>query len=324
VIRVSVAGHTSGAAPGLLHGDSPCANGLHSTCCQRGSMTTLDAWVCSMCVVRLVTAGLGIPVSNVQHVYCIRAVAAPAERQGDTEVEAEAAEVMSELGTEAMLRAIQRRYPGWGALSYTDVLRVAACSRSLRSSILGQSATTDGQLNPFTHLLPREVLPSISPCVSPKELFESIGGWHISGVYSYAPKDRPEVFAVLATVAPDVIVSFTDKGTLFIRARSQQEPISPVTAKVIKQTQRLLQDRYGHGNLPGSVRADAVCYRCCGESKYDMQKCSADGCTLHVHTLCTGHVPPRCWCPHNAAETDMGKSQAPAQHLVVREACSER
>jgi hypothetical protein len=102
----------------------------------------------------------------------------------------------------------------------------------------------------------------------------------------------------METVAPGRWgVSFTDKGTLSIRARSRREPISLVTAKVIKQAQRQLQDRHGHGNLPGSVNADAVCYRCRGDSEYDMQRCSADGCTLHVHTLCTGHVPPRCLCP---------------------------
>jgi hypothetical protein len=51
---------------------------------------------------------------------------------------------------------------------------------------MGQSATTEGQLNPFTHLLERDVLSTISLGVSPKELFESIGGWHSSGIYSYA------------------------------------------------------------------------------------------------------------------------------------------
>ena len=98
---------------GLLHGDSPCVNGLHSTCCQRGSIATLDAWVCSLCVVKLVTAGLGIPVGNVQHVYCIRAVGAPAEQQGDTKVESENAVLENELGNKVLLKVVQRRYPGW-------------------------------------------------------------------------------------------------------------------------------------------------------------------------------------------------------------------
>ena len=308
---------------GLLNGDSPCVNGLHSTCCQRGSIATSDAWICSLCVVKLVTAGLGIPVGNVQHVYCIRAVGAPAEQQVDTKVESENAVLKNELGNKVLLKVVQRRYPGWGALSYADVVNVAACSKSLRTAIMGQSATTAGQLNPFTHLLPQGVLRSISPGESPKELFESIGGWLPGGVYSYAPKRRPEVFAVMATVAPGVSVFFTDKGTLSIRARSQRAPISLETANVIKKAQRLLQDRYGHGNYPGSVSADAICYRCCGTSKYDMQRCSAEGCTLHVHSLCVGHVPPRCWCPHIAAETDVGKSQPPALWRCARHALQD-
>jgi hypothetical protein len=195
-------------------------------------------------------------------------VSAPAEQQSDTKVESENAVLRNELGNKVLLKVVQRRYPGWMALSYADVVTVAACSKSLRAAIMGQSATTAGQLNPFTHLLPQGVLRSISPGVSPKELFESIGGWLPGGIYSYAPNRRPEVFAVMATVAPGVSVFFTDKGTLSIRARSQREPINLVTANVIKKAQRLLQDRYGHGNYPGSVSADAICYRCCGTSKY--------------------------------------------------------
>ncbi len=53
---------------GLTHRESPCVNGLHSTCCQRGNIDTLDAWICSRCVVQLVTTGLRIPVGDVRHV----------------------------------------------------------------------------------------------------------------------------------------------------------------------------------------------------------------------------------------------------------------
>ena len=304
---------------GLRHNDKPCVNGLHSTCCQRGSIDTSDAWICSMCVVQLVTTGLRIPVSDVRHVYCIRAVDEQVELSDDgAKVQSEKSVVLHELGNEALLRTVQRRYPGWWALSYADVMHVAAASKFLHRSIMGQSATTEGSLNPFTHLLPQAMLQSISPGVSPKMVVERMGGWDSRGLYSYAPKNRQEVFTVMATVAPDVVVSFTDTGTLSICARSQGEPISRVTAKVVKQAQRLLQERYGHGNLPGSVSVDAVCYRCCGDNKYDMQRCSADGCTLHVHTLCADHVPPRCWCPHNAAETDMGKSRPPAPWWCAR------
>ena len=270
-------------------------------------------------MVQLVTTGLRIPIGNVRHVYCIRAVDEQVALPDDgAEVQSVKSVVLHELGNAALLRTVQRRYPGWLALSYKDVVHVAAASKFLRRAIMGQSATTDGSLNPFTHLLPQAMLQSISPGVSPKLVVESMGGWDSSGHYSYAPKNRQEVFTVMATVAPDVVVSFTDTGTLSICARSQGEPISRVTAKVVKQAQRLLQQRYGHGNLPGSVGVDAVCYRCCCDSKYGMQRCSADGCTLHVHTLCADHVPPRCWCPHNAAETHMGKSRPPAPWWCAR------
>ena len=212
---------------GLRHNDKPCVNGLHSTCCQKGSIDTSEAWICSTCVVQLVTTGLRIPIGNVRNVYCIRAVDEQVELPDDgAEVQSAKSVVLHELGNEALLRTAQRRYPGWMALSYKDVVHVAAASKFLRRAIMGQSATTEGSLNPFTHLLPQAMLQSVSPGVSPKMVVESIGGWDSGGLYSYAPKDRQEVFTVMATVAPEVLVSFTDKGTLSICARNQGEPIS--------------------------------------------------------------------------------------------------
>ena len=187
---------------GLRHGGRPCVNGLHSTCCQKGSIDTSGAWVCSVCVVHLVTTGLRIPIGNVRHVYCIRAADEPVGLQDDTKVASERSVVLHELGNKALLRTVQRRYPGWLALSYADVVRVAAGSKFLHRSIMGQSATTDGSLNPFVHLMPQAMLQSVVPGVSPRMVVESIGGWNSSGLYSYAPKHRQEVFKVMATVAP--------------------------------------------------------------------------------------------------------------------------
>ena len=294
---------------GLRHGDSPCINALHTTCSQKGSIDTRSGWICSRCVVKFVTDGLHIPVGEVRHVYCVRAASAPTELPCAAVVESNQMVVSSEIGEEVLLRAIQRCQPGWLRFTYADVARVAGCSQSLRHAIMGPSAAQGGPLNPFTHLLPEAMLRTMSPDMSPKLFVESIGGWHSTGQYSYPVKHRVEVITVLATVAPTVSVSFTDLGFVAIRARVPGEHISPVTAKVIAQAQQLLQRRYGQGNLPGSVYENGVCYRCLGGSKYDLHKCAADGCTLHVHFLCTSHVPPRCWCPHNAAETDMGKSR---------------
>jgi hypothetical protein len=84
----SLASHTFDAAQDCHMESSPLCQwaAFYPAVNEAASLHRIGLGLQYAVLLRLVTAGLGIPVSNVQHVYCIRAVGAPAELQGNTEV----------------------------------------------------------------------------------------------------------------------------------------------------------------------------------------------------------------------------------------------